>query len=434
MTRPLRSRVRRGSLFAGLPPEVLVLVAVSFCVALGFGIVAPALPVFAKSFDVSATAASAVISVFALVRFISAAPSGWLVDRVGERIVLASGLGIVAVSSALAGLSTTYLQLLLLRGIGGFGSAMFTVSSMGLLLRVVTPDIRGRALGAYQGGFLLGGVAGPAVGGLVTGISIRLPFFLYAGTLTAAVVVVITMLARTQLLDKAATTADEPAESGWASLRRALGKRAYLTALAVNLGSGFTVFGLRSALVPLFVVEALGATPTVTGYGLLASAAVQAVLLLPAGRLADTRGRRPALVLGTSITIVGMVLLAVAHGELHFLVAMAVLGAGTAFLGSAPAAVVGDVTGGRRSGSVVAAYQMTSDFGGIVGPLLAGYIVDTTGSFSAAFLVGGGVVAVGLALSATMPETLRSRKPMDADDDSAPEPTRRAPSPIDPAP
>jgi MFS family permease len=113
---------------------------------------------------------------------------------------------------------------------------------------------------------------------------------------------------------------------------------------------------------------------------------------------------------------------------------MAVHGAGTAFLGSAPAAVVGDVTGGRRSGSVVAAYQMTSDFGGIVGPLLAGYIVDTTGSFSAAFLVGGGVVAVGLALSATMPETLRSRKPMDADDDSAPEPTRRAPSPIDPAP
>lgn len=407
--RGLGSRVRRSRLLGGLPPEVLVLVAVSFCVALGFGIVAPALPVFAKSFDVSATAASAVISVFALIRFMSAAPSGWLVDRLGERIVLATGLGIVAVSSALAGLSTTYLQLLLLRGIGGFGSAMFTVSSMGLLLRVVTPDIRGRALGAYQGGFLLGGVAGPAIGGLVTGISIRLPFFVYAGTLSVAVVVVVTMLARTELGAKdPAKASAEPAESGWASLRRAARNRAYLTALAVNLGSGFTVFGLRSALVPLFVVEALGATPAVTGYGLLASAAVQAVLLLPAGRLADNRGRRPALILGTSITIVGMVLLAVAHGELHFLAAMAVLGAGTAFLSSAPAAVVGDVTHGRRSGSVVAAYQMTSDFGSIVGPLLAGSIVDATGSFSAAFLVGGGVVGAGLAMAATMPETIRS--------------------------
>ena len=176
--------------------------------------------------------------------------------------MLASGLAIVAVSSALAGLSTTYLQPLALRGIGGFGSAMFTVSSMGLLLRVVAPEIRGRALGAYQGGFLLGGVAGPAVGGLVTGISIRLPFFVYAATLGVAVVVVVTMLARTQLADRDPTTTSEEAlESGWQSLRRALSKRAYRTALAVNLGSGFAVFGLRSALVPLFVVESLGCIP-----------------------------------------------------------------------------------------------------------------------------------------------------------------------------
>lgn len=421
----------RGGLLAGLPPEVVVLVIVAFCVALGFGIVAPALPVFAKSFDVSATAATAVISVFALVRFVSAAPAGALVDRIGERLVLASGLGIVAVSSALAGLSTTYLQLIVLRGIGGFGSAMFTVSSMGLLLRVVSPDIRGRALGAYQGGFLLGGVAGPAVGGLVTGISIRLPFFVYAVTLSVAVVVVVVMLSRTKLADRPVAEPGEVPETGWQSLRRALSQRAYVTALAVNLGSGFTVFGLRSALVPLFVVEALGSTPVVTGYGLLASAAVQAVLLLPAGKVADTRGRKPALILGTGITVLGMVFLAMSSSEVAFLLAMAVLGAGSAFLGSAPAAVVGDITGGRRSGTVVAAYQMTSDFGGIVGPLLAGFIVDQTGSYGAAFLVGGGVVAAGFALSTTMPETRHLAVP------PATEPSAEQPgtsSPTNPAP
>jgi MFS family permease len=397
-----------------MPAEVLVLAIVAFCVALGFGIVAPALPVFAKSFDVSATAATAVISVFAFVRLLSAPPSGWLVDRFGERSVLAGGLAIVAVSSALAGLSTSYVQLLVLRGVGGFGSAMFTVSSMGLLLRVVSPEQRGQAVGTFQGGFLLGGVAGPAVGGLVTGISIRLPFFVYAVTLGAAVVVVVTMLARTALRDReqAATGhPDEPVESGWRSLRRALGHRAYVTALVVNLGSGFTAFGLRSALVPLFVVEALGATPAITGYGLLASAGVQAVLLLPAGRLADNRGRKPALMIGTAVTVLGMVALAVSTGETMFFVGMAILGAGTAFLGSAPAAIVGDVTGGRRSGSVVAAYQMVSDVGTITGPLAAGVIVDRTGSYEAAFLVGGVVVAVAFAMSATMPETRRAPAP-----------------------
>ena len=116
-----------------------MLSAVAFCVALGFGILAPAIPVFAKSFDVTATQAASVISVFALLRLIGAVPAGWLVDRIGERSVLVTGLSIVAVSSALAGFSTTFNQLLGFRGVGGLGSAMFTVSAMALLLRSVGP-------------------------------------------------------------------------------------------------------------------------------------------------------------------------------------------------------------------------------------------------------------------------------------------------------
>ena len=58
--------------FKDLPSEVAVLTAVAFCVALGFGIVAPIIPVFAQTFEVSAFAASSVISVFALMRFVSA--------------------------------------------------------------------------------------------------------------------------------------------------------------------------------------------------------------------------------------------------------------------------------------------------------------------------------------------------------------------------
>ena len=54
-----------------LPREVYVLTAVAFAVAVGFGVVAPAIPVFAKAFDVSNTAAGAVVSAFALMRFVS---------------------------------------------------------------------------------------------------------------------------------------------------------------------------------------------------------------------------------------------------------------------------------------------------------------------------------------------------------------------------
>ena len=402
----ITSRLRQTAMLRDLPREVAVLSTVAFFVALGFGIVAPAIPLFAKSFGVTVFEASAVISVFAFFRLISATPAGFMVNRFGERRVLATGLGIVAVSSALAGMATDYIHLLVLRGIGGLGSAMFTVSAMALLLRVVEPEQRGRASAAYQGGFLLGGVAGPAVGGLVLGISIRAPFFVYAATLCAATIVTITMLSKTHLRDKVETTATSKTQDR-AGLSRALRDRAYLTALTINLGNGFASFGLRSALIPLFVVEALALGRQWTGYGLLVSALIQGLLLLPAGRMADIRGRKPALILGTAATTIGFIVLAFTNSLGLFLVAMAILGVGAAYLASAPAAVVGDMTGGQRGGPIVATYQMMSDAGAVAAPLIAGTIVDRTGSFEVGFLVGAGLLAVGFLMSLFMRETLK---------------------------
>jgi MFS family permease len=393
---------------------------VAFCVALGFGILAPALPVFARTFEVSNLQASAVVSAFALVRFVTAPVAGGLVDRLGERSTMATGLLIVAVSSAAAGLSQDYVQLVVLRGLGGFGSAMFTVSAMALLLRVVDSDQRGRAAGAYQGGFLLGGVAGPAVGGAVVAWSVRAPFFVYAGTLVLATAVALVFLARTRLREREHAVADGD-ENRLEQLRTALRDPAYRAALTVNLVAGFVVFGMRSSAVPLFVTEGLQRGASLSGIGFLVAAGVQAVLLLPAGRRADTRGRRGALLIGTIGTGVGMLVLTAADvatngwgtaavwGTSLFLVAMAIQGAAGAFLGSAPAAVIGDIMGGRRGGVVVATFQMMSDVGAIAGPLVAGVLIDAL-DFDWAFAAGAVVTLAAVTLVWLMPETL-NRKP-----------------------
>src|ERR1044072_2977167 len=97
-------------LFGNLQREVHALTAVAFAGAVGLGRVAAAIPVFARDFGVGRTAAGAVISAFAFMRLVSALASGRLVNRVGERVVLATGIGIVAVSSALPGLSASYTQ------------------------------------------------------------------------------------------------------------------------------------------------------------------------------------------------------------------------------------------------------------------------------------------------------------------------------------
>jgi MFS family permease len=371
----------------GLPRETYVLALVAFCVALGFGIVVPAVPLFALEFGVGTTAAGGVVSAFALMRLLSGLAGGRLVDRVGERAALLTGLGVVAVSSLLAGLAVSYPQLLVLRAVGGVGSAVFTISATSLLLRVASAAQRGQTQSIYRGGFLIGGIIGPAFGGAVIGWSIRAPFFLYAGTLLLAAVVAATMLPKPPPVLEPLTEA--PTRT---SLATALASPAYRAALAGNFAVGFSVLGVRSTVVPLLVVQGLDLAPVWIGVAFTVAALVQAVLLLPAGRAVDQAGRRPTLVLGGLLTAVSLVALATASGPVTLLLAMTVFAAGASLLSVAPAAIVGDVVQGKGA-TAIAVWQMTSDLGAVIGPVLAGLLIDRA-SFATSLLVSAVVVAL----------------------------------------
>ena len=78
-----------------LPAEVWVLIAANAVIALGYGVVAPVLPDYARHFGVSVSAATFIITAFALMRLIFAPAAGELVQRLGERHVYVSGLLIV---------------------------------------------------------------------------------------------------------------------------------------------------------------------------------------------------------------------------------------------------------------------------------------------------------------------------------------------------
>ncbi|RAD64672.1 MFS transporter, partial [Burkholderia multivorans] len=139
-----------------LPTEIYVLVAAAFIVALGYGIIAPVLPQFAASFDFGVTAASIVVSSFALFRFVFSPTSGRLVDAFGERRIYITGLLIVAASTAAVAFAQNYWQLLVFRGLGGIGSTMFTVSAMALIIRLAPVDARAKASSPYAPAFLFG--------------------------------------------------------------------------------------------------------------------------------------------------------------------------------------------------------------------------------------------------------------------------------------
>jgi MFS family permease len=183
----------------------------------------------------------------------------------------------------------------------------------------------------------------------------------------------------------------------------------YRAALVTNLGNGWALFGVRSSLIPLFVTEGMGASPTWTGVGFFVSAAAQGGLLLWAGGFADRVGRRPAMLIGSTVATLSLALIALSGSLAVYVVAMALFGAGSAFLSVAPSAVVGDVASGH-GGTVIAAFQMSSDLGAVAGPLIAGRLADNY-SFGAAFGVTASVLAAGLVTTLFSTETRHRAAP-----------------------
>ena len=363
--------------------DVYVLGVIAFFVMVGFGVVVPVLPVYVKSFGVGNLEIGAVVSAFALMRFVASPVCGKLIDWAGERTILAVGIGIVAVSSGLVGIAGSYPQLLLLRGVGGIGSAMFTVAAMTLLLRTTAPGIRGRAVGFYQGGFLIGGMAGPAIGGLLATISLTAPFFFYAGTLGVAGVIGLVLLQPATRAGAGPTGAPVPL----LPLRTVLRDPRFRAACLANFSQGWSSFGVRGALVPVLVVEVLKGPSAWTGIAFAVAAVAQTLALAPASRFVDTVGRKPAIIGSFLVAAVTITAIPFAPNIWLLTALLCVYGVAAAFMGTAPAASVGDAAG-TAGGRPVAIFSMFSDFGAIVGPLVAGLLADTV-SYPAAFLLGG---------------------------------------------
>jgi len=388
-----------------LPWEVWALLAGSFLVAAGYGIVAPALPIFARSFGVSVTAAAAVVSALPVLRLLFAPVSGRLVARVGERAMYLTGLLVVAASTGACALATSYVQLLVFRGLGGVGSTMFTVSAFSLLFRLAPEGRRGQVSGLFTGAFLLGGVSGPALGGGLVAVDIRAPFVIYAVALVVATIVVGGLLARSGQVGVRPRAEGEPA----LTLSAALRLPTYRAALVSSLATGWAVQGVRVALVPLFVAVALGRTALWAGIALTVFAVGDGIVLLATSGLSDRRGRRPVIIAGLVTVAVGTAGLGVGDlggtaGLIVLLIGSLVAGAGAGLLQPAQGAAVADLVGSRRSGGpALSGFQMAADVGAIVGPIAAGALAESV-SFSVAFLASAAVAIVALLVWVRVPE------------------------------
>jgi MFS family permease len=269
-----------------------------------------------------------------------------------------------------------------------------------LLVKLSPPAQRGRASGLWGTGFLLGSITGPLFGGGLVAVSLRAPFVVYALVLVVTAAVGAVFLRRSTL--RPALADDGQTDL---TLRAALRMRSYRAALIGNFTNGWLNYGVRVALVPLFVVEVLGQKPSWAGIALTVFAAGNAITLMLAGRWADRRGRRPPILLGLLISALATGSLGSITSLPLFLAVSLLGGLGGGLVNPPLNASVADVIGSRgRGGPVLAGFQMVSDLGTIIGPVLAGMIAERS-SYGFAFGVSGAVALVALVVWSRAPET-----------------------------
>ncbi|MCA0337855.1 MAG: MFS transporter [Actinobacteria bacterium] len=369
---------------ARIPREIWVLIAAAFVIAIGFGLITPVLPQYAQSFGVGATASSIVVSAFAFFRLVFAPGGGKLIAALGERPVYLIGLVIVALSTGATAFADSYWQLLLFRSLGGIGSTMFTVSAVALIVRLAPPSIRGRVSSAYGSAFLLGGIGGPVMGGLLGNLGLRVPFLVYAVALLIAAAIV-GMLIRPEALRPAA---DAPVRDVF-TMRDGLQDSAYRAALGSAVANGWANFGVRNAILPLFAASVVGSAPWVAGAALAVFAAGNAVGLTFSGRRSDRVGRKPFIIGGLVVSGLATLVTGWAGSLTLLLLVSVIAGLGAGTLNPAQQASLADVIGHERNGGpAIAAVQMAADLGSIIGPIVAGVLVDR-GSYPLAFGLTG---------------------------------------------
>ena len=279
------SRVRVRDILA--IREIRAVIFATFVVMLGYGILSPVLPLYAKSFGVGYDSVGLLVSAFAFARLLFDLVSGPLVNRFGQRAVVVVGAVIVGISSAAAAMAPTFPLLVAFRAAGGAGSSIFFAGLMSYLLVTAPRDLMGRVMSVFYGAFNVGIILGNPVGGVVSDwFGLASPLWFYAGACFIAAL----MYART-VRDPV-----RPAEEGpRPGLRQLSWNRSFVAVLVANATYFWFVAGVISTLLALFAHDELGFTTLGVGLALAILSVAEFAVLFPAGSMTDRLGRKAVL-------------------------------------------------------------------------------------------------------------------------------------------
>lgn len=382
-----------------------------------WSMIVPAVPVIAKSFDISPGAAAQIITALALGRFAGMPLSGTVLDRLGTRAALISGPAIACAAALLAGITPWFSLILVLVFLIGIGESIWVIAREVAGIDLARQDQRGRVLSGFHGINNLGLALGPLFGGLLTeAVGFRAVFFGYAACAVASV-----------LLGSLVTDSQAPAlqqtsmkfDWSFAALgRRLRGLKELFEQIDPDLRATYVVLVFATftsfmhrvttqSMLPLLASAQLGLSPKEVGMLFTISGLSVFLMILPAGFVIDKVGRKWATVPSTGIPALAFLLIPFAQNFFQLAVLISFLGIANGLSLGSLATSTFDVVPASARGRLQAARRTIAEIGGVAAPLLGGVLADKFNPGVPFLAYAPLLVISALLLSLVAHETLR---------------------------
>ncbi|MDW8350905.1 MAG: MFS transporter [Anaerolineae bacterium] len=404
-----REGIARPAAKAGRGALIFIFIAV-FIDLLGVGILIPIAPFVVRQFNTDALAVAMLSASYSIFQFAATPFLGWLSDRYGRRPILLLSLLGTAIAYFIFGAAGALWLLFLSRIIDGITGGNISIAQA-YIADVTPPEDRSKAFGLIGAAFGLGFIIGPALGGLLSNISLSAPAYFAGGLALANLILGYFVLPESLPAERRVREPLTLAKANPLGAISSAFKRSNLSALLLAFfGFNFAFSGLQNNF-SLFTLERFGWGPNqnaiLFSFVGVVGVMMQAVIVR---RLVPRFGDRRLAIFGLSVQVATYVLIALIPQAWMLFPVLGALSVGNGLTTPTLTGMVSGQVSQQEQGSILGVTQSLGALTRVFGPLWAGLVFDTIGP-GAPYWTGAIFIATALALVIGSKTALRKPVP-----------------------
>lgn len=368
--------------------SLFVIALVSIVNALGYGIIIPIQYAYVAHYGINAFWLGVLFASFSLAQFISTPIIGRLSDKYGRKPLLFFSVFGTMVSFLLFAIAQSSPIIFLARILDGISGGNISVAQA--VISDIT-DVKERAkwFGVLGASFGFGFVVGPAIGGLLSGYSIQMPFY-FAAVISFLACLIILFVQKESLSKEHAEKKKITSLFDPRSLVHALFEPFVGVVLVANFIAVFA-FSLFMIGFQTFTNEVLRLSPREISMLFIIFGVVGLIMQgFATGKLVKIFGEVKLLLFGVILSLIAFIGMGASSTYHIFVIASTLLAIGNSFLGPMLTTLLSKHTKKEDQGGILGIAQSYASLANIVGPIIGGLLATLSVSYAfyaAAFIL-----------------------------------------------